>query len=152
MQYTAEATQEQNIIPEYKPFKLYKTGAIGAVAFFGGIMAGAILLSENFKILGQKQQARNTLLLSAIATFTFGVLMAFIPAMENMPRLVIPLLSGIAFQLLTNRFQKNKIEEHIEHGGQTFSFWRVLGMILLGTVCTAILIAIPIFISMLILE
>ncbi|WP_222164774.1 hypothetical protein [Edaphocola aurantiacus] len=152
MQYTPETTQEQNIIPEYTPYKLFKTGAIGAGAFFGGIMAGAILLSENFKILGQKKQARNTLLLSAIASFTLGVLMAFIPAMENIPRMVIPLLSGIAFQLLTNRFQKNRIEEHIENGGTTFSFWRVLGMVLLGTVCTAILIAIPIFISMLILE
>lgn len=152
MQYTTEAKQEQNIIPEYTPFKLFKTGAIGSAAFFGGIMAGAILLSENFKILGQKKRSRNTLVLSAIATFALGVLMAFIPAMENMPRLVIPLLSGLIFQFLTNRFQKSKIEEHIENGGGTFSFWRVLGLVLLGLVCTALLIAIPVFIALFIFE
>lgn len=134
-----------DIIPEYTPYKLHKTNSIAAGAFFGGPIAGALLMAENFKMLGQKKQARTTLILGISAVLALSIAVVLIPGMEKTPNYVIPLISAFIFQFLVKRFQKEEIEAHIEHGGQTFSFWRTAGIILISIIIALVMIIIPLF-------
>ena len=118
-------------LPEYK---LYKGSAIYIGTFIGGPLVAGYMASENFKKIGQKNQAKKAWIIAIIATLAILGAAFYASGLEKVPNYVIPLLyTGIA-QFLIQRFQGNAIKTHVEKGGQLYSAWRGVGVGLIGCV------------------
>jgi hypothetical protein len=52
---------ENKLNANLRDFELYKVSAIGLATFCGSVLAGGILLSQNFERLGKRDAATKTL-------------------------------------------------------------------------------------------
>jgi hypothetical protein len=114
--------------------KIYKDKAIYVGTFLGGPLVAGYFIAENFKVFGEHDRARKTWLYTIIATIIiFGGIFS-IPDNVKIPNQIIPLIyTGIAYYLVKH-FQGQNIEEHVDSGGGLFSWWRTIGVALIGLV------------------
>jgi len=86
--------------------------------FLGGAFAGGYIFSHNFKVFGDK----NKIVSSWIIAIVFQIIILFvafsIPEKVRVPTFIYFLIYYGIFILFYNKFQKNKIEEHILAGGE----------------------------------
>jgi len=128
----------ENSIPKGKIFK-DKTFWVGT--FLGGPLVAGYLLSENFKTLGQPEKVKPTWIITIIATIIIFGGIFLIPENINIPNQIIPIAySAIAYGLF-KKYQEEKSNEHINSGGLIHSWWRVIGIGIIGLLITIL----PIF-------
>lgn len=119
--------------------KVYKTQSIIIATFFGGLFAAAFLIAGNFKTLGQKQKMFSTwvycVLLLLVLAFT-----SFVPALDRIPGIAYTIAVTALIAAYVNAQQKNKIDEHIENGGEVHAGVRVFLVALVGLLITVALV------------
>ena len=120
--------------------KIYKEKAIWVGTFLGGPLVAGYLISENFKVFDQQEKARKAWIYSIIVTaIVFGGVF-LIPDNVKVPNQIIPLIyTFIAYQFV-QIYQKAKIMTHINAGGQVYSWWRTIGVALIGLLITVIIV------------
>lgn len=120
--------------------KIYKEKAIWVGTFLGGPLVAGYLISENFKVFDQHERARKVWIYSIITTaIVFGGVF-LIPNNVKIPSQIIPLIyTFIAYQFV-QIYQKAKITTHINAGGQIYSWWRTIGVALIGLLITVIIV------------
>jgi ABC-type phosphate/phosphonate transport system permease subunit len=120
--------------------KIYKEKAIWVGTFLGGPLVAGYLISENFKVFDQQEKARKAWIYSIIVTaIVFGGVF-LIPDNVKVPNQIIPLIyTFIAYQFV-QIYQKAKITTHINAGGQVYSWWRTIGVALIGLLITVIIV------------
>ena len=114
--------------------KLYTKRGIQTATFWGGPLATAYLLSQNYKTLDNQGAARKALYLGiGMTALLFGVLAALPDLVSrNLPNWLIPLVNvAIAYAIL-ERWQGNAIDLHTENGGGKASGWKAAGI---GVIC-----------------
>ena len=118
--------------------KIYKDRTIWAGTFLGGPLAAGYLIAENFKILNESEKVKNTWFISILCTIIIfgGVLL--IPNIDKIPRQLIPLIYTAIAYYIVKYYQGAKIEEFLKTGGKAYSWWRALGIGLIGTVVTIV--------------
>lgn len=124
-----------NQIPNRKLFK-EKTFWIGP--FIGGPLVAGYLLAENFKIIGEPEKVKPTWLVTIIATFIIFSGIFLIPEGVNIPSFIIPIIYSAIAVGVYNKYQQQKINEHVESGGLIHSWWRVIGVSVIGLVITLV--------------
>jgi hypothetical protein len=129
----------ENSVPKGKIFK-DKTFWIGT--FLGGPLVAGYLLSENFKTLGQPEKVKPTWVITIIITIViFGGLL-LMPENINIPNQIIPIVySAIAYAIF-KKHQEARSNVHINSGGLIHSWWRVIGIGIIGLLITIL----PIFV------
>src|SRR6185312_10100567 len=134
----------QNSAPTYK---VYKEKGIWAGSFLGGPLVAGYLIAENFKAFGDKNKARNTWIITVVSTIVLFALLLFVPFISKLPAPLFPLVyTAIAYALVI-RYQKQKIDAHIQAGGQTFKWYRILGVGVIGCIITIIPLAITLYLT-----
>jgi hypothetical protein len=118
--------------------KVYKTTNIGIASFFGGWPVGAYLISENFKVLGDRRKAIATWVVAA-SIFIIMVAIRFVQPVAVVPGYVYSILLALLAGASARYFQSAKINEHIEKGGDVYSNKRLLAVTLIGLAITAVL-------------
>lgn len=118
--------------------RLYKISGIGVAAFFGGPVAGGLLIAKNYQQMGKLKEARQARWLSVLAMLTVGTLLWFIPEDLNLPNssVSVPLVFLTVF--VAQHLQQNDINMHTNAGGAFISNWKAFGfslLVLLGFVC-----------------
>jgi hypothetical protein len=114
--------------------KVYKRRAIRLGTFLGGPLAAGYFIAENFKVFGEHDRAKKTWIYTILATVIIFGGVFLIPEEVTPPGPIIPLIyTGIA-SYLVQHFQGQNIEEHISTGGEFFSWWRTIGIGLIGLV------------------
>jgi hypothetical protein len=109
--------------------------------FLGGPLVAGYLIAENFKSFSDPDQAKKTWIYAIIATIVIFGGIFLIPDTVKIPNQIIPLIyTGIAYYLVQH-FQGQKITAYINAGGQIYSWWRTIGVGLIGLAITLI----PIF-------
>jgi hypothetical protein len=127
---------EQHLLTPPPDFKLYRDKSVYTSTFLGGPLAAGYLAAHNYKHLGQQRKVKTAWLIAILSTIVIFGGALLIPQVENIPKYIIPLIyTGIA-QYLVNRFQGNEIRNHIENGGQTYSFGRAILVGLIGLIIT----------------
>ncbi|HZH86487.1 MAG TPA: hypothetical protein VFD77_04155 [Brumimicrobium sp.] len=119
--------------------KIYKNRAIWVGTFLGGPLVAGYLLSQNFKSLGQPEKIKFTWIITIIATIViFGG--AFMISDDNkIPNQLIPIIyTAIAFGFY-KKFQERSATDHIDSGGLVYSWWRVVGVSIVGLLITSAL-------------
>lgn len=130
--------EAQNEIPTQK---IYKERAIALATFFGGPLVAGYLMSENFKVFGERNKSQKALIYSVLGTILIFVAAFSIPYSVDLPAPVIPLTYTIITQQLVKWLQGEHIQQHLTTGGETHSGWRVFGISFIGflIIATAIL-------------
>ena len=119
--------------------KIYKIRAIQIAAFLGGPLIAGYLIAENYKALNETHKVKVTWLITAISTAVIFIIAISIPASSKFPSILLPLVySWIAFYL-AQQYQGAKIDGYIDAGGRWHSWWRIIGVSLIGLAVTFIL-------------
>ena len=139
---TPESSLERESLTKLE-YKLFKVSGVGIATFFGSILAGGILLSRNYKHLGQQSEARNALIYSLLATVLILFIAFLIPEDVNIPGLVFTIPQVIAMVQIAKKQQGEAISQHVEKGGVLASDWLAFGIsILVGIAVAAAVIPI----------
>lgn len=123
---------EENLLPELPAYKLYKDRAIYVGTFLGGPLVAGYLAAENFKQLGQRDKVKTAWAIAAGTTILAVCLSLFVPAIGRTSNILIPLAYASLAKFLVQKFQGEAIKTHIESGGETYSNWRVVLIVLAG--------------------
>jgi len=129
--------EENDLLSQPPAYKLNKENAAFIAAFIGGPLGGGYLIAENFKLLGQPEKVKITWLITIGATILIFGGVLYIPALEKIPRLIIPLAYSYATLVLTKTYQGQDIKTHAATGGVYYSMWRAALVGLIGLVVVA---------------
>lgn len=117
---------------------IYKDRAMWVGTFLGGPLVTGYLVAKNYKVFGENDKARKTWIVAVIATILIFGIAIYAPYVERMPNTLFVLIyTGIAY-LLVRIYQGDKIDAHIRVGGKTHSWYRVIGVSILGLLITII--------------
>ena len=124
------------------PARLYSPSQVGGVSFFFGFpLAGAILISSNYKTLGESGLRFRTLIIGIVLTI-FALIISFRLPEEFVS--AVPFLSMVVMYFWAKSAQLDFYEKFIAAGGYRHSILRVCIIGILALVCV-IFIAIPVF-------
>ena len=121
--------------------KLYSRNNIIGSTFFGGPLAAGYLLSKNFRLLGNHDSARKSLLITiGVTVLTFGALAA-LPGevVDKIPGYLLPAAFAGGAAGLVQHFQGRQLEQHIKAGGQTASWLNALGVSMVCLLLTLVI-------------
>jgi hypothetical protein len=125
----------QESLAEKKP-KIYTKKAIEiGTALFGPFVAG-YLLSSNFKVFGEPEKAKNSLLLGLAFTLLLGFAIFYIPKsiINKIPNELIPLINGGIAYLIVKKYQLNQIDKHLDSGGEKAEWWKTVLVGVIGVI------------------
>jgi len=112
-------------------YKLYKVSGIGIATLFGTPIAGGLLMSKNYKMLGNITAAKKAIIYSIVATVALGGLAASVPDNWNIPDSVFTAPQLVVMILLAKQLQERDILLHRQKGGELASNWKAFGVSLL---------------------
>jgi len=106
--------------------KLYSPIQVGLAAFFGGPLAAVYTIWQNFRALGNRSAAAQTMLWGGLLLVLLIGILPFLP--DKFPNLAIPIATLVAAQLVASKLQMSKqaILESDTYGFQ--SNWLVVGV------------------------
>jgi hypothetical protein len=119
---------------------IFSTREINVGTFLGGPLVAGYLISENFKSFNETSKAKKALVYAIIATIAIFSSIIFIPEKSSVFDQIIPITYTVIAYYLVKHFQGQKIIAHINGGGQTYSWWRTVGVTTIGLLISIILI------------
>lgn len=122
--------------------KIYKDRAIWFGSFVGGPLVAGYFIAENFKVLDEPENVKSTWNYTIPLTILVFSLALVIPQSSNFPSIIIPLAYTLFAYYISKQYQGPGIEAHLAAGGEEFSWWRIIGISLLGLVATFIILMI----------
>jgi uncharacterized membrane protein HdeD (DUF308 family) len=129
---------DQLDLPEIPSQKIFSEKAVRVGTFLGGPLIAGYLLAENFKVFDQNEKAKNTWIISIISTIIVFAGPFVIPGSDKIPNQVIPIAYTILVSYLVHKYQGTQIEFHVKSGGQTFGWWRVIVISIIGLIITVL--------------
>ncbi len=121
-------------------YKLFSSGQIAVATVLGSIITGGLMLASNYAKLGEKKNARRSVLFAVGAFLLFsiiGVLMVINKMSDSDGKTITSMLnvvSIIGFGLMLNRFQGVRYDNHIASGGERTSNWNVAAFVIVISV------------------
>ncbi|MCT4579805.1 MAG: hypothetical protein N4A35_00180 [Flavobacteriales bacterium] len=122
-----------NIRPEEK---VYKDRFFGVATFLGGPLVAGYLFAENFKVFGQSELVKPTWIITILSTFVIFGISFLIPEDINFPNQIIPIGYSIIAVSLFKKYQEQQVNAHLNKGGMLYSWWRVIGISIVGMLIT----------------
>lgn len=112
--------------PQYTPpaYRLYDSNAVAVAAFFGGPLAGTVLMASNYRKLGQGSNGLLALVLGAAAS----VGMIYMAVKTTTSPAVAEIVLFVCTWLAARQLQDDAIKTHVAWGGQLYSKWRAFGV------------------------
>lgn len=122
----------QSSFIEIPTYKIYKERAIWVGTFLGGPLVAGYLIAENFKAFNEIEKAKKTWLFAIISTILIFGGIFLIPETIKIPNQIIPIIYTAIAYYLAKHFQEKKMIEHIENGGEYYSWWRIIAIGVIG--------------------
>jgi hypothetical protein len=112
--------------PQYAPpaYRLYDVAAVAVAAFFGGPLAGTVLMASNYRKLGQGNNGVLALIVGAAASVGLVYMALKTTANPAIASVVLMVVTALAAKQL----QGEAIKTHIAWGGQLYSKLRAVGI------------------------
>jgi len=104
-----------------------KTILIGTL--LGGPIIAGIMMSNNYKVFGNKNAANISIIIGILSTLLLFAVAFFIPddIIDSIPNIIIPCIYTITVGWLLKKYQTEDIEQFIEEGGEKKSAWTAIG-------------------------
>ena len=120
--------------PARPQYKLYSQTGIDLATVLGTLVAGSLLLAANLRHLGDRNAARNTIILGLVGSFSLvWAVFRLPPAFDAVPGGVFLLLQVGAIHAYGKWKQAEALQHHQESAGVFHSKWRAAGIALLAT-------------------
>ncbi|NNF00207.1 MAG: hypothetical protein HKN25_14405 [Pyrinomonadaceae bacterium] len=129
-----------NKIPQEK---LYKDRQVWVASMLGGPLTAGYVIARNFKELGENKKVPLTLIIAVIVTIIVFSLAIVLP--DGFPNIGLPLIYTLAAFALVRIYQGERLTEHARKGGLFQSWWKTIGVSMLGLALTIVLVVMPIF-------
>jgi len=127
---------EENIFPEKPTYKLFSDRSVYTATFLGGPLVAGYLFAEDFRKLGKFGKVKMAWFLSILATIViFGVVL-FVPDVEKIPKIFIPLAYSLGAQALAKHELGADLREHAGKGGELYSIWLAVVAGIIGLALT----------------
>jgi hypothetical protein len=138
---------QENTIPSKKLF--YDKWAIFWWAYLGGPIVAIYFLSKNFKAIWEEGNVKKTYLFGILFTIILFGLVYFIPSdtFNLIPTYLIPMVYSWIAMGVYMWYQKQKIDELMNHGFTHYSFWNVVWISFLWLLLSLAIIFIPLLLS-----
>lgn len=130
--------EEQTDNMEETTKRIYPDKELMLASFLGGPLAIGYLIAENFKVFGEPDKVRITWIATVLSSVVIFGSLFLIPAVQRMPNFVIPLIYSTIGYILVNRFQGERIEAHIDAGGEVYSWKRTIAVGLISFVISMV--------------
>jgi hypothetical protein len=127
--------------------KVYKSSMIRVATFIGGPLAAGYLMSENFKVFNEPENARKAIIYSIIATVAIIGVALLIPGLNRGQSYLFPLIYAWIAWYLVQHYQGANISSHDNAGGETYSWWRPIGISLICLVIMLVAVIIFVMVS-----
>lgn len=113
-----------------KELKFYSQRAIGIATFIGGPLAAGYLVRENYRSLGDPDNARKALILGIIATLLLFLGLFSIPEaiMEKIPNQIFPIIYTAIIYLIVEKIHGPILKQHKEKENDFHSAWNAAGV------------------------
>ncbi|MGR2678658.1 hypothetical protein [Chromobacterium haemolyticum] len=122
-------------------YKLNSPAGVAIATFIGSSLAGAWLMAENCKMLGQRDQLKKVWGLGVGLLFAMLALSLVLP--DSVPGMVFTVAQTVVMQMLAKQRFETTLAAHGASGGLVFSKWRAAGIgLLFALALLAVLIAI----------
>lgn len=130
--------------------RLYRVSGIAIATMVGTVLAGGLLMSLNYYMLGRDGLARRTLYLSVAATVVLLLIVFDLPPQWDVSSLWFTVSQLVAIIYLARRTQGAEITAHVGGGGALASDWKAFGisvlvLLLLISVVVLVVMAIQSF-------
>jgi hypothetical protein len=122
--------------------KMYKISGMGIATVVGGLLAGGLLLAKNFKVVGNHELARKSLIYSALGMLAVFGIAFLLPESWNFLNVALLVLQLIAIHRYAKLHQEASIKAHVENGGPLASNWQAAGV---GLLVVLALVAVLVF-------
>ncbi len=116
--------------------KVYKDREIWAATLLGGVLAAGYMVAANYKTFGETDKARKTWLVSGAATAFLFYISFFAPYIDRLPNSAFAFIWASIVFVVVRIYQGEKIASHIRAGGQIQSWWKTIGVSLVGLAIT----------------
>jgi len=131
---------EKDLLSTVPLNKLYKENSIWLGSFLGGPLVAGYIIAENYKNMGQIKNVKPTWIITIVATIVIFGIIFFVPALENLPNMTMPIIYIVIANFLFQTYQGKQVKAHIENGGQIHSMWRVALIGIIGLITTLAII------------
>jgi len=120
-------------LPIPKTQKLWSIGQIGVASFLSGPIGGCFLISQNFKVLGEKKAAKKTFWFGALATLLIFAICFSLPEelVVKFPKVIVPAMYTALLTSFARKRQKGAIDAHLQQGGKRASHFKLIGISIL---------------------
>lgn len=116
--------------------KIYKDKEVWVGTYLGGTLVAGYMIAANFKAFGEAGKARTTWIAAILATIALFFVVFYAPYIDRVPSFLIPLVyTGIAVVLM-QLYQGEQIRNLISAGGKIHSWWRTIGVTVIGAIVT----------------
>jgi len=134
---------EKNIDVEDIPVdRIFTESKIGVAAYIGGPLAAGYIISKNYKVFKEEENAKKVLIVSIISTILLFLFISMLPEeiIDKIPNMLIPLTYTSAAAAFASAYQGKRIKEHIANCGESVGWGKTLGISFLGLIITFVLI------------
>ena len=124
---------DANVVqPAVPPYTLHSLNAITLATFLGSPVAGAILMSLNYRRMGKPGPATVTLVLGILGTILLLGISMILP--DRSPASLLAIGNVLAMWFIASKLQGDDIMYHEVVGGKIASRWKAAGIGILGLI------------------
>lgn len=122
-------SESQEVVEGAPDYKLFKLPSVGIATFFGTMIAGGLIMSLNYRRLGDAAKGNQVVGISIAATIAVMVLAALLP--PQVPGIIFTIAQILAMNAWAKSVQETAVNTHLEAGGEMESNWLAFGISLL---------------------
>lgn len=124
----------------FKSQKIYSINQINIATFFGGPLIAGYLLSQNYKVFGDKKASNKTVIISLALTAVLFIVFVLLPRniIGLIPNLSIPTISVVVIAAIVETYQSKKITEYFKRGYKQASSLGVFAKSIISFLITVI--------------
>jgi hypothetical protein len=110
---------------QFPEYRLFDSTSVLIAAFLGSPIAGATLMSLNYRRMGDREKTVTVLILGVVATVLGAVIGYLVPSSSS---IVVGILFALGTRSAANYWQGAAIAQHEARGGQLSSRWAATGV------------------------
>ncbi|MCS7005562.1 MAG: hypothetical protein NZM38_09585 [Cytophagales bacterium] len=111
--------------------RFYGINTVWICTFLGGPLVAGYMMSENFRTFHKVKEANKTWVISIIFTLLLLLFVLFFENVDLFVRIAHFTYTGVVYWLAT-KYQKEDIQQFLEEGGEEYSIWRKIAVVLIG--------------------
>jgi hypothetical protein len=120
--------------------KVYSRNQINLATFLGGPLAATYLIANNFKVLGEIDNAKKTWIYGSLGTVLIFGGTFLMPLFSKLPPQIITIAYLFLTSFMVQTFQEKKLSVFLNSGGQKYSWWRTIAVTIIGLLAFLLLL------------